>query len=234
MKRFMKIRRSVAALLIPAMLCLAGCRSQKSLEELEGRPAPATVAAEPNALERQGLAWARVLTAPLCLISLTYAECEKTPAGVFLLPFVCVWTVPAGAFAAAANFVIGSLEILTWQQCTTLEYPWQTFDPKVAQPWNDSARQAFENTMTENGDGCADGSCAAYSPPPPPSSSGRRHGGREARSHGHRSSGGRSGREARSHGHRSSGGSHHSSGRRSGGGHRSRSRGRRSTDGRGK
>ena len=234
MKRSMKIRRFAAILLIPAMLCLAGCRSQKSLEELEGGSAPAAVAAEPNALERQGLAWARFLTAPLCLISFSYAECEKTPASFFIFPFVCAWTIPAGAIATVENIVIGALEILTWQQCVNVEYPWQTFDPKAPHPLNDVARQAFENTILENSGGCDDGSCGTYVPPPSYS-----YGGHEGRSHGHRSSGG--GREARSGGRRSSGGGSEASsggrsrsrsssgGRRSGGGHRSHSRGGRSS-----
>ena len=78
------------------IICFAttGCATTGNTENSDSETTTEEVSSEPNALERQGLAFSRILCSPLNMVGFTAAECENIGgASVILFPFICCWTL---------------------------------------------------------------------------------------------------------------------------------------------
>ena len=100
------------------IICFAttGCATTGNTENSDSETTE-EVSSEPNALERQGLAFSRILCSPLNMVGFTAAECENIGgASVILFPVICCWTIPAGAIAMTGDVITGTFEMLFWHQ----------------------------------------------------------------------------------------------------------------------
>lgn len=122
------------------------------------------VSSEPNALERQGLAFSRILCSPLNMVGFTAAECENIGgASVILFPFICCWTLPAGAIAMSGDVITGTFEMLFWQQFKNVRYPWDSFTYEAAKPYCDFTKTLLIIGLTAAAEGAAQGAADSIS-----------------------------------------------------------------------
>ena len=94
--------------------------------------------AEASVLENEGLALMRIVASPVNIVGFTYAECEGAGAGgVILAPLsLAVESLP-GALAACADVLTGTTELLTCQHFDHVAYPWDSFDKRQVEKWNE-------------------------------------------------------------------------------------------------
>jgi hypothetical protein len=98
-----------------------------------------------NVLEKEGMALARTLSAPIDLFGPTWAtyghlynESDTHVAWKVLgTPFVPLLTLPSGAFAMTADVLTGPVELLTFSQFSGVAYPWESYEYHVAERWNE-------------------------------------------------------------------------------------------------
>lgn len=83
----------------------------------------------PTLLEREGLALARIVTSPYSIVGFTYADCKRCGNWwPLVFPFDLLKTIPAGCFVATIDVLVGSAELLTFQQFKDVSYSWESFD----------------------------------------------------------------------------------------------------------
>ena len=91
-------------------------------------------------LEREGLALSRIVLSPMNIIGHSYAQIEHYGGvGVVLSPIIIATAVPGGTLAACCDILTGVGEMLTFQQCRGVSYPWESFDYKTSDRWMDIA-----------------------------------------------------------------------------------------------
>ncbi|MBQ7693900.1 MAG: hypothetical protein IJT50_02135 [Lentisphaeria bacterium] len=138
-----------------------GCSTVNETSD-DSNQAAEKVSSGPNALERQGLAFSRILCSPLNMIGFTAAECKNIGgASVILFPFICCWTIPAGAIAMTGDVITGTFEMLFWHQFTSVKYPWDSFDYEVAKPYCDFTKILLLAALEGAAEGAAQGAADA-------------------------------------------------------------------------
>ena len=95
----------------------------------------------PNYAEKSALGAARVLASPVSMVGFTCAEIEDTyPASTILFPLMACYTIPAGAVAMCGDILVGTAEMLTCTQCTSVRYPWESFSVDETKEWRENSR----------------------------------------------------------------------------------------------
>ena len=125
-------RVAIAGAVAAGLFVLSGCTSL----EVESR--------NPNILEKEGMGLVRTVTSPINLLGPTYAtydhlynESDAHVAWKVLgTPFVPLLTLPSGAFATIPDVVTGPFEMLTFSHASSVAYPWESYDYRVAGVWN--------------------------------------------------------------------------------------------------
>lgn len=174
-------------LFIACIICFAitGCATTGNTGNSDSETTTEEVSSEPNALERQGLAFSRILCSPLNMVGFTAAECENIGgASVILFPVICCWTIPAGAIAMTGDVITGTFEMLFWQQFKNVRYPWDSFTYEAAKPYCDFTKALLIAGLIGAAEGAAQGAADAatesvtgsssYTPAPSYSSSSSR------------------------------------------------------------
>lgn len=147
-------------LLCVIFLACSGCRSVETAGSTENTTEESSY--DPNPMERQGLAFSRMLCSPLNLLGFTVAECENIgSASIILFPFICCWTIPAGAIAMTGDIITGTTEMLFWQQFKTVRYPWDSFNYEAAKPYCDFTKILFLAALAGAAEGTAQGTADA-------------------------------------------------------------------------
>lgn len=112
---------------------------------------PFVVRAEHSALAKEGLALTRIITSPVNIVGFTCAKCEGTGAGaVIVAPFALALECFPGTMAMCTDILTGTTELLTCQQFDRVAYPWESFDKRRAEKWD----EIFSKTL----DGVAEAS----------------------------------------------------------------------------
>lgn len=140
------------------MICFActGCVSTGDMGD--SGSSTGQVSSEPGALERQGLAFSRIICSPLNMVGFTVAECENIGgASAILFPFICCWTIPAGALAMTGDVITGTFEMLFWQQFKSVTYPWDSFNYEAAKPYCDFTKALLVAALTGAAEGAVEG-----------------------------------------------------------------------------
>lgn len=141
-----------------------GCATTGNTEDPGSEITTGEVSTEPNALERQGLAFSRIICSPLNMVGFTAAECKNIGgASVILFPFICCWTIPAGAIAMTGDVAAGTFEMLFWQQFKKVRYPWDSFDYEAAKPYCDFTKKLLIVGLTAAAEGAAQGAVDSIS-----------------------------------------------------------------------
>ena len=143
-------------ILIFSVICFfsTGCRSMDDTGSYENRTEESS--SLPNPLERQGLAFSRILCSPLNMLGFTVAECKNMGgASVILFPFICCWTIPAGAIAMSGDVITGTFEMLVWQQFKSVRYPWDSFNYEAAKPYCDVSKTLLLVALAGAADGAS-------------------------------------------------------------------------------
>ena len=121
-----------AGVVSAGLLALSGCTSL----EVERR--------SPNILEKEGMGLVRTLSSPINLFGPTYATYDhlynesdtRVAWKVLVTPFVPLLTLPSGAFATIPDVVTGPFEMLTFSHASSVAYPWESYEYRVASIWN--------------------------------------------------------------------------------------------------
>lgn len=101
-----------------------------------------------NPIAREGLALSRIAFSPVNLIGHAYAQIEHYGGvGVVLSPVLAVTAVPGGVMATCCDIVTGLGEMLTFQQCRSVSYPWQSFDYEASERWMGIASETMDETV---------------------------------------------------------------------------------------
>ena len=156
----MKNKKILFTLFIVCMSCfvVTGCSTTANTTCSDSETAMEEVSSAPNALERQGLAFSRILCSPLNMLGFTVAECENIGgASVILFPFICCWTLPAGAIATTGDVITGTFEILFWHQFKSVRYPWDSFNYEAAKPYCDFTKALLIIGLSAAAQGAAEG-----------------------------------------------------------------------------
>ena len=151
-------------LFIACIICFAttGCATTGNTGNSDSETTTEEVSSEPNALERQGLAFSRILCSPLNMVGFTAAECENIGgASVILFPFICCWTLPAGAIAMTGDVITGTFEMLFWHQFKNVRYPWDSFTYEAAKPYCDFTKALLIAGLIGATEGAAQGAAEA-------------------------------------------------------------------------
>lgn len=159
-------KKFLLTLFIACIICFAttGCATTGNTGNSDSETTTEEVSAEPNAFERQGLAFSRILCSPLNMVGFTAAECENIGgASVILFPVICCWTIPAGAIAMTGDVITGTFEMLFWQQFKNVRYPWDSFNYEAAKPYCDFTKTLLIVGLAATAEGAAQGAADSIS-----------------------------------------------------------------------